>query len=399
MQAGITAFCDFPGNLDTLLQIFENDHARIRESMGKGAEAMIELIYNEEKRAAGEEKILREPKNIKQIGMPKEHKKIYIEDYAITFLKQYAQEGENKRRLAVLLGNSARGQGTKHIYIKSALTIDEVEERNGKYVFGEQLWGEIYRQSETYFQEQEIMGWFLSRPGFGVEKNESMEETHCTYFAGADKVFFLMDPAEDETAFYAFDGNRFARQTGYYIYYDKNTPMQSYMIGKKQEEKKEPVRERPDVAMINFRKILKEKEEKKNRRKKRVISFGTKASAVLLLIAGVIAWNGRMPASFDETKTEEEMEITETVEPSVIVEELPGEVEDVEQAEVEELPKEEETINVPVTYEEYTIQPGDTLVKISRTRYGNEEMVDEICDLNDIGDRDQIQIGETILLP
>lgn len=390
---------------------------------------MIELIYNEEKRAAGEEKILREPKNIKQIGMPKEHKKIYIEDYAITFLKHYAQEGQNSRRLAILLGSSARGQGTKHIYIKSALAIDEVEEKNGKYVFGEQLWGEIYRQSENCFQEQEIMGWFLSRPGFGVEKNESMEETHCTYFAGADKVFFLMDPAEDETAFYAFDGNRFAKQGGYYIYYDKNAPMQSYMIEKKQEEKKEPVRERPDVAMINFRKILKEKEEKKNRRKKRAISFGTKASVLLLLVVGVIAWKDRIPVSFDETRAEDELEKTETMESSVIVEELPGEVEDVgqvpenaenveneeelpvtetpseevpepqEQMEAEETPKAEETITAPVTYEQYTIQPGDTLVKISRTRYGNEEMVDEICNLNNIGDRDHIQIGETILLP
>ena len=38
---------------------------------------MIELIYNEEEAASGPEKKLSEPKNVKQVGEPREYKKIF----------------------------------------------------------------------------------------------------------------------------------------------------------------------------------------------------------------------------------------------------------------------------------------------------------------------------------
>ena len=71
----------------------------------------------------------------------------------------------------------------------------------------------------------EILGWFLSKRGLAVEKTAVIEETHRTYFSGADKVLFMMEPLQCDCAFFAFDGNRFMKQNGYYIYYEKNEPM------------------------------------------------------------------------------------------------------------------------------------------------------------------------------
>ena len=42
---------------------------------------MIELIYNEEEKYITGEGKLSEPKNVKQIGEPREYKKIFLEDY------------------------------------------------------------------------------------------------------------------------------------------------------------------------------------------------------------------------------------------------------------------------------------------------------------------------------
>ena len=64
-----------------------------------------------------------------------------------------------------------------------------------------------------------------------------------------------------------------------------------------------------------------------------------------------------------------------------------------------------ETVEEPVeevvapVYENYTVQAGDTLAKISRDFYGTDEKVSEICMLNEITDGDYIQAGEIILLP
>lgn len=100
----------------------------------------------------------------------------------------------------------------------------------------------------------------------------------------------------------------------------------------------------------------------------------------------------------------------------VIVEELPGEVQEIPPEELVEEPveipvtevqePEEVTVTEPETPEEvpegpesYIIQPGDSLAKISREKYGTDDMVDEICTLNEIANGDYIQVGETILLP
>lgn len=47
----------------------------------------------------------------------------------------------------------------------------------------------------------------------------------------------------------------------------------------------------------------------------------------------------------------------------------------------------------------YTIAQGDTLIAISIKMYGDDSMVDAICELNQIEEPDDIKIGQKILLP
>jgi len=49
--------------------------------------------------------------------------------------------------------------------------------------------------------------------------------------------------------------------------------------------------------------------------------------------------------------------------------------------------------------ESYVIQPGDTLIAISTRIYGDDGVVSRICELNNISNPDNIQIGQKILLP
>ncbi len=392
---------------------------------------MIELIYNEEPSGSAEEK-LPEPKNMKQIGEPKEYKKIFIEDFVYTFLQQYSVEEAEKIRLAILFGSSERAGGKRHLYVKSALPVEGVTEKQGKYYFTEQVWGDVYRDCEKYFPGQEILGWFLSRPGFAPEKNSVMEETHRTYFSGADKLLFLMEPLEKENAFFGFDGNRFARQSGYCIYYEKNEPMQEFIMDKNEKQKRNLTSEKPDVVMANFRKILKEKQEQNEKRKKQAVSYGVKLAAVLLLFVGVISFKDQIKLPAFEMPQTSPVSVPNAEAVSgdeVLVEELPGNVEEQPKEIYEEQPEElpvtkepeepetpeekepeedlkedtEEPVEEPVievpAYQEYQVQAGDTLAKISRKVYGTDTRVAEICALNEISDGDYIQAGEIILLP
>ena len=393
---------------------------------------MIELIYNEEEKYITGEGKLSEPKNVKQIGEPREYKKIFLEDYVHTFLQQCAQEEESQTQIAVLLGNTERSGGRRHLYIKSALPVEQVNEKHGKYIFTEKVWGEIYQQCEKYFPEQEIIGWFLAKPGFSVEKTAVIEETQRTYFSGADKVFFMLEPLEGESGFFAFDGNRFTKQMGYYIYYEKNEPMHEFLLEKKFEQDGSVQKEKPDVAVANFRKILQEKQAQSAKRKKIAISYGMKVSIALVLFVGAVTLKNQtkkiqtMEQQMSVLAGDESVEVISTE--NVLVEELPGEIEEQQETVYEESSDGEVQEEIPVTEQEevsenqaeetkeeesvdvvqqekvsqpenYVVQMGDTLAKISRDKYGNDDMIERICELNGIPNGDYIQVGETILLP
>lgn len=424
----------------------------------EGDVEMIELIYNEEGEVTTEKSGLLEPKNRKMVGEPKEHKKIFIEDYVHTFLLQQNAENETCIKAGVLFGKSERNGGHRHFYIKGALPVEQISEKQGKYCFTEKVWGDIYQKCEKYFPGMEIMGWFLSKSGISLENTEVLEETHRTYFSGADKLLFVAEPLEQKTMFWGFDGNRFTKQPGYYIFYEKNELMRDFLLEKNDENSKGS--EKPDVAVANFRKILKEKQAKNVKRKKQAMSYGMKVAIALVLFVGMVTLKNQT----DKIKTmeqqmgvhtEEEI-LQETVSDEVIVEELPGNVEkdqdiiyevpvaqeeatkeedtveeDLVQEEagqeetVEEEPvKEEELVQeeLPVTeqmtsetqageeevqeaaaeppaYQQYVVMAGDTLAKISREKYGTDEMIEQICALNKISDGDYIQEGEIILLP
>lgn len=69
---------------------------------------MIEFVYRENSEEKGTEWKPELPKNVKQIGEPEEKRKIYIEDYVITYLKRLAGEETLNSKLAILLGDTER---------------------------------------------------------------------------------------------------------------------------------------------------------------------------------------------------------------------------------------------------------------------------------------------------
>lgn len=49
--------------------------------------------------------------------------------------------------------------------------------------------------------------------------------------------------------------------------------------------------------------------------------------------------------------------------------------------------------------ERYQVKTGDTLLNICRARYGTDDMLDKICEMNELEDGNVIYVGEIILLP
>ncbi len=380
------------------------------------------------------------PKNIRQIGEPGQGLRILIEDYAYTYLRQLAETNLTCMKTAVLVGRIEEGA----IYIQGALEIDMGQEME-KW-FTNEHWREIFETIQKWFEGFSVVGWFLSNPGFPTTLTEKLKSIHARNFSGSQYVFFQADVLENEEAIYTYGSMGPSLLSGYYIYYEKNDRMQAYMSNQRGGagiERESILKDRTTTA--RFRNVMQEKKEQNAQRK--TVAFLYTACLFLVMVIMVIGITminnydrmGSMESalhqiseSLNESGLPAESEGMEEAVEQENQQALAAEQEDTDEEEAghEEEPREEpqeealkdseeegqpaaeeakeleeeedaqpvmsEAVNEP---EQYQVQEGDTLLDISRRKYGSDEMVDDICELNHLEDGDKILAGEMILLP
>ena len=247
---------------------------------------MIEFVYKEKAKEEGPERKLDLPKNVRQIGEPEETRKIYIEDYVITYLKRFAKEEPLGSRIAVLLGDSERMGGIPYLFIRSAVALKELEYSEGGIPFTDEVWAEVYSAVKEYFPAQDILGWFLSVPGYPMELDPGLARIHVNCFGGVDKVLLAAEPTDGDEDFFAYENGRLTRQKGYYIFYEKNEAMQRFMIDTGDGESIDEKEQFEDRAIKSFRAIVQEKKDISGQ--KRVMTFLYTASTFLVMVVLVI---------------------------------------------------------------------------------------------------------------
>lgn len=203
---------------------------------------MIEIVYKDDTEEEGKGRTVKTPKNVKQIGDGKGKRRIYIEDYVMNFVKKAVNTGDEAAdiRYGVLLGKVQRGEGTSFIFVQGAVEAAAVPESGREQeenkpetgVFSGDAWNGIYDEIKRYFDQMEIVGWYLSKPEQQPHEMPRISKIHLDNFSGTDKLFLAIDRSEKEETFYAFDGTGLEKEEGYYIYYDRNEEMQQYMASK-----------------------------------------------------------------------------------------------------------------------------------------------------------------------
>jgi LysM repeat protein len=453
---------------------------------------VIEIVYSKENEKKDE--YLRLPKNIRQIGIPDETRKIYMEDYAITYINQFASKEGEEPRAAILVGYSTYSNSCEYIFVSGVVEAEEVNIGKENIEFTEKTWTSIYSKIKKYFPNQDIVGWFLSSGAFHGESSDHIIKAHIDNFAGSDRVFMKIDPLENEEIFYIFQNGHFVRQMGYYIYYEKNEEMQEYMVQTRENEKQEqPFEHVEDKAAKSFRTIIQERKDEKHQKK--MATFMYTSSTFLVMIVVVIGitminnydrmksmentlnsisrvinkedqkiaedWYASNKEQKDSsaqsadaakdaanTETDASEEIAQAMNQTAIpVENVSGDVQkqetteqDTTQQDIEQQDSEQQTItqqettgtvtqinsseeemqkNLEESKEQsestdsqesaaeeavaepqyYVVEKGDTLADISMKFYNNKDMVQKICELNNIENDNKIQAGQKLLLP
>ena len=185
---------------------------------------MIEMVYSSKE--SEEQGNVTIPKNIRQIGENNSNQKIYVEDNVITNLKKRTGKQEDVN-YGVLLGEIKRKNGNTYVFVKGMVEVREVIENS--FIFNDDIWAAIYKDIKKYFSKMNIVGWFVSVPYRVRDDLKGIRKLHLDNFAGNDKVCFLTDRTENDENFYMCKQGNLEKQSGYYIYYERNEKMKKYI--------------------------------------------------------------------------------------------------------------------------------------------------------------------------
>lgn len=386
---------------------------------------------------------LRGPKNKKQIGRIGKGDKIYIEDYAVTYLNQIARAPETQMGFAGLFGTCREVEGVKEYYIYAAVYQEAANILEGG--LPREAVQKIMRQRAEMFVEYFFLGWaFILKENSGAMW-ESCYRSRLETLMGKPELLMTLRCNTCEEHFYLYPTEMPKETEGYFIFYEKNDAMQNFLIDWHGINHKDKCDEEGDNVAESCRNYYKEK--KAARLRTRLAGVLLTAAALLLIFsAGVWVQNlnhyekmQEVGQAFDEVMInsgeaelmDEEvilnsMEAAEPTNEEIVLNTLQQEqtteeesldrieaeaVEDIVSGESEEVYEEIEPQDVSFEedvlseteqdkqYITYEVSKGDTLYGICVEFYGNLSRVQEICRLNNIENMDNILYGEKILLP
>ena len=363
------------------------------------------------------------PKNVRQIGNVSDSPKIYVEDYVDTFFAQLCEKAGEGPIGAFLVGDMQKTEGEEYVYIYGAIQMHDLKQVGNEYVLDEDTWKKAYEDCKQYFEDGEMLGWFVAHAGVPLTPEQSTLKLHKKSFPKKNTVFIMKDPVDKDETYHVLKLNDLMEVGGHYTYYEKNPCMQNYMISTRKKNGVCPSETVEDRAAKDFRSLVRTREEQHYQKKSNRLMYAVSACLVLIvIIMGVTTINnfdkmksvqtalnslsgdsakvqeiqaqeasGSVTGIVDQTQQEQTEQNMQADDGQVVEADKPAE--DNVQADVGAVG--DDNVNGGV----YVVEQGDTLAIISQKTYGDLTHVDAICKMNGLTDGNLIYIGQKLLLP
>ena len=395
------------------------------------------------------------PKNVRQIGNVSDSPKIYVEDYVDTFFAQLSDKYRNdpqKPLGAFLIGDFQTYEGEDYVYIYGAIQMQELRVSGMEYLIDDETWKRAYEECKQFFEEGELIGWFVVRDDAEKAPGNSTVKLHKKSFPKKNTVFIICDPQEKEEKYYVHKMNDLMEIGGHYTYYEKNPCMQDYMISSRKKNGAVQTEVVEDKAAQNFRDLARKQGRRTRQKHQGNFVYAMSVGLVLVLvIMGVAMLNNFNKIRKAQNQLEEVAGTINTkdagnsgnsnesndpnggqaddsekgtadentgAEKSNSVSDKKAEGDDgtskngtdgtasanSSQAKNSQSDEVVEASAVPSSSTNgsdgvYVVEKGDTLAIISKKMYGDVTHIDAICRMNGLSNGNLIYIGQKLLLP
>ena len=396
------------------------------------------------------------PKNVRQIGNVSDSPKIYVEDYVDTFFAQLSdkyRDDPQKPLGAFLIGDFQTYEGEDYVYIYGAIQMQELRVSGMEYLIDDETWKRAYEECKQFFEEGELIGWFVVRDDAEKAPGNSTVKLHKKSFPKKNTVFIICDPQEKEETYYVHKMNDLMEIGGHYTYYEKNPCMQDYMITSRKKNGAVQTEVVEDKAAQNFRDLARKQGKRTRQKHQGNFVYAMSVGLVLVLvIMGVAMLNNFNKIRKAQNQLEEVAGTINTVKDAgnsgnsnESNDPNGGQADDSEKGTADENTGAEKSNSVSDKKAEgddgtskngtdgtasanssqaknsqsdevveasavpssstngsdgvYVVEKGDTLAIISKKMYGDVTHIDAICRMNGLSNGNLIYIGQKLLLP
>lgn len=168
------------------------------------------------------------PRSVRQMGEPERSCRVYLEEYAESYIRKIPAAGPDGIHAGALFGKKMLQDGLPCYYIFGAIEARPVWEE-GRLRFGQPAWRQIEQMKQEYFPGMEICGWFVRAETAFMPEIESLQGVQNTYFAEVGEL--LLTVSKETERFYRKGESLLYPLQGYYVFYQQNTAMQEYLTG------------------------------------------------------------------------------------------------------------------------------------------------------------------------
>ncbi|MBN1918375.1 MAG: Mov34/MPN/PAD-1 family protein [Verrucomicrobia bacterium] len=112
----------------------------------------------------------------------------------------HAKESLDTEVCGVLVGDLCKDDEGLFAHVREIIRGEAAREGGGHVTFTHETWEQIHKRLETDFPQMQIVGWYHSHPGFGVEFSKMDLFIQENFFAAPGQLALVMDPLSGKEA-------------------------------------------------------------------------------------------------------------------------------------------------------------------------------------------------------
>ncbi|MFQ5650611.1 MAG: Mov34/MPN/PAD-1 family protein [bacterium] len=126
--------------------------------------------------------------------------RVFFEKQAYASVVAHARSSLDAEICGVLLGVVGEDEDGDHVQVKAVIEGEGAKEGSTHVTFTQETWNKIHHTRDNEYPDMQIVGWYHSHPGFGVQFSEMDLFIQRNFFSSPTQVALVTDPVIGEVA-------------------------------------------------------------------------------------------------------------------------------------------------------------------------------------------------------